>query len=337
MNKTIKILTVLLAAQLLLAVGVGLTDRGITVTNEPVALVSFDTEKIDRISLDGPEDAKVTLSKNDGDWVLPDLGEFPANNNKVNQLLERLEALRSNTPLATSAGARERFKVSDEQFERRITLSEGNDAVARLFLGSSPGIRLIHARNEASDAIHAVKMAEFDVPVKTSDWEDKSILTLPKTRITAIKVNGLHLQRNTLAADSDKSNDDSSQSPTWQAYGLAEGKQLETSAVDKLAGLLADLRFEKVMGHEIKDEYGLEEPVLELSLTPRGGERVTYRVGKAKDREEYTLKLSTRPEYFRLASYKTKPLIEAASLEELTERSPQSGEEAVSSKKPPDS
>ena len=33
MNKTIKILTVLLAAQLLLAVGVGLTDRGITVTN----------------------------------------------------------------------------------------------------------------------------------------------------------------------------------------------------------------------------------------------------------------------------------------------------------------
>ena len=175
------------------------------------------------------------------------------------------------------------------------------------------------------------------MPVKTSDWEDKSILTLPKTRITAIKVNGLHLQRNTLAADSDKANDDSSQSPTWQAYGLAEGKQLETSAVDKLAGLLADLRFEKVMGHEIKDEYGLEEPVLELSLTPRGGERVTYRVGKAKDREEYTLKLSTRPEYFRLVSYKTKPLIEAASLEELTERSPQSGEEAVSSEKPPDS
>ena len=59
----------MLAAQLLLAVGVGLADRGITVTNEPVALVSFDTEKIDRISLDGPEDAKVTLSKNDGDWV----------------------------------------------------------------------------------------------------------------------------------------------------------------------------------------------------------------------------------------------------------------------------
>lgn len=337
MNKTIKILAVLLAAQLLLAVGVGLSDRGVTATNEPVALVSFDTEKIDRISLDGPENAKVTLSKNDGDWVLPDLGEFPANNNKVKQLFERLEALRSNTPIATSAGAQERFKVSDEQFERRITLSEGDDAVARLYLGSSPGIRLIHARNEASDAIHAVKMAAYDVPVITSDWEDKSVLTLPKTRITAIKVNGLHLQHSSQVADSDKANEDSSQSPTWQAYGLAEGKQLKTSAVDKLVGLLADLRFEKVMGHEIKDEYGLEEPVLELSLTPDGGERMTYRVGKAKDKEEYTLKLSTRPEYFRLASYKTKPLIEAASLEELTETSPKSGEEVVSSEKPSES
>ena len=41
MNKTIKILTVLLAAQLLLAVGVGLTDRGITVRMSPslVALI----------------------------------------------------------------------------------------------------------------------------------------------------------------------------------------------------------------------------------------------------------------------------------------------------------
>ncbi|OQX38489.1 MAG: hypothetical protein C3L25_06050 [Candidatus Sedimenticola endophacoides] len=318
MNKTVKILAVLLAAQLLLAAGIGLSDRGVTATNEPVALVSFDAEKIDRITLEGPEDAKVTLERNGSDWVLPDLGEFPANSNKVKQLFERLKALRSGTPIATSGGARERFKVSDEQFERRITLSEDDDTVARLFLGSSPGMRLIHARNEASDAIHAVKMAVYDVPVKASDWEDKSVLTLPKTQITAINVNGLHLQRSSLIADSDKATEDSSQSPTWQADGLGEGQQLKASAADKLAGLLADLQFEKVLGREAKDEYGLTEPVLELSLS-RDGETLRYRAGKAKDTEEYTLKVSSRPEYFRLASYKAKPLIESANLEKLIE------------------
>ena len=66
MNKTVKILAILLAAQLLLAVGIGFSDRGVSSGNEPVALVSFDADKIDRITLEGPENAKVALAKRDG-------------------------------------------------------------------------------------------------------------------------------------------------------------------------------------------------------------------------------------------------------------------------------
>ncbi|WP_031432552.1 hypothetical protein [Methylomarinum vadi] len=59
--------------------------------------------------------------------------------------------------------------------------------------------------------------------------------------------------------------------------------------------------------------------MLELALTRNGGETLTYRVSKAKDKEEYTLKVSSRPEYFRLTSYQAKPLIESASLKTVTE------------------
>jgi len=334
MNKTVKILAVLLAVQLLLAVGVGFSKRDVTATKESVALVSFDAEKIDRISLEGPENAKVTLAKRKGNWVLPDSGKFPASNNKVKQLLERLKSLRSGTPVATSSGARERFKVSDEAYERRITLSEGKDAIARLYLGSSPSRRLIHARSKDSDAIYAVKLAAYDVPVKGPDWEDKTILTLPKSAITSIGVQGLTLKLSAPAVNGDSKADKTSPPPVWHAEGLAKGRQLKAGAVDKLVGLLANLQFEKVLGHEAKDEYDMTAPVLELTLTRNASETLTYRVGKTRDKEQYTLKVSNRPEYFQLASYKAKPLIESASLKNLTKTMTKEEEEKTTSEQP---
>lgn len=327
MKKRVKILAVLLAAQLLLALGIGLSDRGVSSAIEPTALVSFDAEKIDRITLEGAGNTKVTLAKNDGNWVLPETGGFPANTSRVEQLFERLGTLRSGTPVATSGSARERFRVSDEQFERRITLSVGDVAVARLYLGSSPGMRLVHVRNEADDAIHAVKMAVYDVPVEAADWEDKSVLTLSKTAITAIEVNGLRFERSAPASDGDSKADDAAATPVWKAVGLAEGKRLNPEAADKLVGLLADLRFDRVLGQDAKDEYGMENPALEFSVRLKEGDPLTYRLGKAKEKEEYTLKVSNRPEYFRLASYQAKPLIESANLEKLTEKSAETDEE----------
>ncbi|MET0104426.1 MAG: DUF4340 domain-containing protein [Sedimenticola sp.] len=330
MKKTVTILAALLTAQLLLAVGMGLSDRSLSAGTEPVALLGFDANSVDRIALEGPDDAKVALARSGSSWVLPDADQFPANSQKVQQLFERLASLKSTAPVAASASARERFKVSDEQFERRITLLKGNDTLARLYLGSSPGMRLIHARNEASDAIHAVKMAAYDVPVKTSDWEDKSVLSLSKAAITGIAVNGLKITRNASTSLGGEAATDSNRPPTWQAAGMAAGQRLKTDGVDKLAGLLADLRYEKVLGQDAKDEYGLEEPVLELSLTRDGNETLSYRVGKTRDKEEYTLKVSNRPQYFRLASYKAKPLIESASPEKLTEPVPDAADKAES-------
>jgi hypothetical protein len=337
MNKTVKILAVLLAAQLLLAAGIGLSDRGVTATSEPVALVSFDPKNIDRITLEGPEDAKVTLAKKDGNWVLPESAGFPANSNKVKQLFERLKALRSGTPVATSHGARERFKVSDDTFERRISLSRGDETLARLYLGSSPGMRLIHARNEADNGIHAVKLAAYDVPVTAAEWEDKSVLTLSKSTISSIQINGLTLQRGSRETGQDKAAGESSPQPAWQAEGLEQGKALTAEAVDKLAGLLADLRFERVLGQEASEEYGLDDPVLSAKLTLKAGTTLTYQLGKTKDKEEYTLKVSNRSEYFRMANYKAKPLIEAASMEKLTETITQADEEETTSEQPSES
>ncbi len=315
MEKSIKLLTALLVLQMLAAVGLGLTDRGLSAGSQTGPLLEVDGEKVDRITLEGPDGAKVVLANKDGRWQLPDAGGFPADGDRVRRLIDRLSGLQAGTPVATSDEARRRFKVGEEAFERRITLARGDQTLATLYLGSSPGMKRIHARTGDQEAIHVVELAAYQVPVSADDWRDKALLSLPSSEIAAIEIDGLRIERAGKAGDEQSEGTD--EEPAWTASPLPEGKRLKVEAADKLVRRLADLRFEKVLGKEPKPEYGLEQPLLELEVTRKEGETIRYRLGKAPEKEAYTLKVSSRPEYFRLASFVAKPLIEAAAREAL--------------------
>jgi len=314
MKKTIQWLAVLLAAQLLLALGLGLSGSALTPSQGgDTPLLAFDKAAVDRITLEGPDQAKVVLVKKEGRWRLPEAGDFPADSTRVAQLLDRLAGLKGGDVVATTRSAHDRFKVSDEAFERRITLAKGDATQATLYLGSSPALRRVHARRQGEEAVHIVELAIFDVPVKAADWQDKALLTVPQDQIAAIDLDGLRIERRTEDGTAKE------KAAQWTANPLPQGKRLKADAAAKLARLLAELRFDAVLGKEAKPEYGLDTPALRLTLTRTGAEPVEYRLGKAANKEEYTLKVSSRPEYFRLPSWTAKDLIDAARRETLLE------------------
>ncbi len=72
-----------------------------------------------------------------------------------------------------------------------------------------------------------------------------------------------------------------------------------------------------MLGKDAKPDYGLDHPVLALSLVKAGGQKIEYALGKAKDGKTYTLKASTRDEYFRLPDYTASPLLDAAKRDKL--------------------
>jgi len=299
MQKTLRLLAILLGVQLLLALGLSQSGPGLATTdNDKGPLIPVASERINRITLEGPDDALVTLVSQGDGWQLPALENFPADAQRVRQLIEQLTTLKPGLPVASSRGARERFKVSEEQFERRITLADGDQTLATLYLGSSPGRNRIHARLDDQDEIRTLKLAAYEVPVRSRDWEDKTILQLPEEQISAIQLDDLKLER---------------QASDWTADGLKEGESLNTEAAEKLARQLAKLRINEVLGQAQKPEYGLEEPALDLTLVRQDGKQVSYRLGKQADQETYTLKVSSRPEYFSIPGFTAKPLIEAAS------------------------
>lgn len=338
MEKTIRLLAAVLGVQLLLAVGLSFTGPQLSTPAAETPLLGFDAEKVDRLVIEGPEAAKVALTKTDGNWHLPDAADFPADRDKIEQLLKRLRELRGGTPVATTPGAQQRFRVSDADFERRITLSAGDKTLGTLYLGTAPSLRQINARAANSEAIFAVELGAHEFPVKTDAWIDQAVLRVPRDEIVAIDVAGLHLERvpdpaptadanatavaenQTAGATTDtKAATIEGAAPRthWQATGLAAGESLNSAAADALAEKLAEISISALLGTEEKSEYGLNNPVLSLQVTRKGGAPVEYRLGKAPQGDEYTLKVSNRTQYFRLPAYSTEQLLKASTRQAL--------------------
>lgn len=325
MPKTIRWLGVLLAVQLVMAVGLNLPIFWPAAQPGAAPLVTVPPGRINRLVLEGPDQAKVVLVKEDGTWLLPELGKFPADSNRVNSLLERITGSKSGAPIATTAGAKVRFKVDDKAFERRITLAQDDKTLATLYLGSSPGIRRSYVRAGGGDTVFALELAAYEVPVQLADWEDKTVLRLPQKDITVLEVAGLRIEQSTQPASSSSGKETDNQphavasSPVWEAKEPEAGRRLEIKpdAVDRLARRLADLTFDKVLGREVDPDYGLDKPALTITLARKTGDTMTYLLGKNPKKEEYTLKVSNRPEYFRLPSYEGTALLEAADRKQL--------------------
>jgi hypothetical protein len=326
MSKTIQWLAVLLGVQIVMAIGLHRPILWPAVQPGAAPLVAVTLDQINRIVLEGPDHANVVLVKEGGLWLLPELDKFPADSNRVATLLERVTGSKTGPPIATTAGAKTRFKVSDDAFERRITFAQNATTLATLYVGSSPGPRRSYVRAGGDDTVYALELAPYELPVRLADWEDKTILQFPKHDIAALDVAGLRLEPSTQPAAASSSGKQVDTRPAttpsplgWEIKGPEAGRQpeLKSDAVDKLVALLADLTFDNVLGRTGLREYGLEKPLLTITLTRKTGQTVTYILGKNLKSDDYTLKVSTRPEYFRLPSYRATAFLEAADRKQL--------------------
>jgi hypothetical protein len=344
-KKTISLLGALLAAQLLLAFGLAFTGPRLSAKTADRPLFTLGGKSIDRITIEGPDKAKVVLAKAGDAWQLPDEGNFPADKARAGTLVRTLEGLKEGAPVATTSDALARFKVGADRYERRVTLAAGSKTLATLYFGTSPSMREIHARRSGQRDVYSVAFASYQVPAKADEWEDKAVLQLPKQDIASIDVAGLHILRTpgptpratalaaaspaapTPAAKAASAMPGSTASPAkapveaarpeWEANGLPKGESLSTEAADKLAGLIANLRIGSVLGKDAPADAGLDKPELEISLVKSGGAKVDYALGKSKDGKRYTLGTSARPEYFSLPGYVAEPLVDAAKRDRL--------------------
>lgn len=174
-KRLVSVLGVLLALQLLLAWGLTRERDGLAAPagRQPL-LPSLSAEAVQGLRLEGPGGEAVVIRRQAPGWQLQDEsgdgGEVPADAARVEALLDRLLALDSTGPVANSESAHDRLRVSEDDFERRISFLGQAGDLAVLYLGSAPDMRSVHARVAGESAVHAVAISAWEVPVQPQSW-----------------------------------------------------------------------------------------------------------------------------------------------------------------------
>lgn len=326
MNKTIELLSLLLIVQVLLAAALILSSPDLSAVRPDTPLLDLGDRTVDRLTIEDAEGQKTVLWKQADGWILPDHFQFPVEKGKAETLLGELGTIRHGLPATTTSAALTRFKVSDEDFERRVTLSEGGQTLETIYLGSSPAMRYVHARTAGDETVYSIEFSAHRIPADAQSWEDKNIIAFPQERIREIQVAGLAIRRDPASMEKTESSGPMpTPPPVWMAGGLATFETLDQEGASKLGRLLAELRIARVLGREALPEYGLDKPELTLACTRegpegKGAETVTYLFGKPASGNHLVLKTSHRPEYFKLHNYAADPLVEAAARDRLVKK-----------------
>jgi len=294
MQKWIKWLSGLLLAQLLLALLVNLSGEEHGAYQAKEKLLSFDPQAVDRLQIES-DGRQLSLKEQDGRWLLPQDGDFPAEQASVKRLLDHLAGLEQGWPVATTASAQRRFKVADDAYQTRITLSQQDKTQARLYVGTSPGFRKVHVRPENGKAVFAVAFNSWEASAKADDWIDKEILKLDPSQVQKVELPDVTLQRKDLGL---------------QVAKLSDQEKTDTGAVTDFVGKLTGLRIQSVLGTQAKPEYRLDTPDLELKLERGQGEPLGYRFSKPEGESYYVLKRSDLDYYFKVPEFSVRPLLE---------------------------
>ncbi len=282
MKKTIATLSALLILQLGAALALRLDRADHQAFQARAPLLTFTASAVDRITISDGGGASVTLSRKEGAWQLPALDGFPADATAVERLLGKLAALKQGWPVATTPAAAQRFKVAGDDFERHIVLAHGQDTVAELYVGTSPGLRKVHVRRPDQQAIYAVNFNAFDAPPKNDDWIDKRVAQVKLDDIRRIELPNL-----TLVHDQDG----------WRLPDLGADETMASEEAANLAGQVSTLTISAVK----KEAAPSAEPLLEYTLVTQSGERLSFRFHKSDN--GYLLKTSLRPEYLQVPAF----------------------------------
>ncbi len=172
-NRTLAVLMVVLVAQLVLTVGLSLRDQQRASEGAPETLLaSIDTGSIDRIELRDAENT-LLLERTDDRWTMPGENGLPADGARIASLMRRIDDMAPGFPVARRETSQAQLKVSPEEFERVLTLSRGDEVVARLYLGTSSGLRESHVRVDGETDVYATRLNSYQVPVRRAEWIDK--------------------------------------------------------------------------------------------------------------------------------------------------------------------
>ena len=279
MNNRLALLGGILVVQLLLVafVLVGGADE----SSAGTSLLDLDAATVDEFVIEG-EGESITLTRTDGGWSA---AGWPADGAKADELLQAFADMKAPWPVATTATSAERFEVTADSFQRRIVFRSSGNALATVYLGTSPGFQRVHASTDGTDDVFAIPFSNFKAPTGIDDWLDKSLLATNGAVQSVVSSRG------------------------WTLARGEEGWLLDGAAADQDAGDTYAERYESLRVLSVQN--ALPDGAAEAgTLDVVDGEgMVTYTLSHHEPEDDYYIGTSRREGVFEIATYIAEQLL----------------------------
>jgi len=290
------VLTTLLGAQLALALAVAFTRSDHAAFDAKEPLLAFQPARIDQIAIDDDAGKTIELQKQDGKWVIPSSAGFPADQAKVESFLGKLAGLKKGLPVAETAAAAERFKVTEKTHDRRVVLSSGGSKVGELLIGTSPSYRQVHVRAGDAAGIYTVELAAYDAGSGADTWMNRDLLDTPRDKIASITLGDVTID---------------GKDGKFTLAGLTNDQKPLPDKIDALASAIAHPLFDTVQGKGKDALAQADNPDVEAVVKRTDGSTVTYRYKKDPAGGAYLFASSAQDYLFRVADTEVAPIVQA--------------------------
>jgi hypothetical protein len=286
---TIKILSITLVVQILIAATIWLTS-GAELNNSPTQLLSMSPDSISSLTIAGDENSLLAFEKRGDGWQLA--SGLPLDKDKFERILDKLFTTKVGWPVATSDSAASRFEVAKDNYQRLVSLS-GAQGTTEVYFGTSPSFRQSHVRLGSEEEIYAIEFANYEASTNEDDWFDKGLLQ-PNGELSSVQ-----------------------KSTSWELRSTSSGWLIDDQpanfeAVTDLLNRIKTLRVDNIV------EKKVGEGLFELRLVDSEGD-FSLLVGLIEE-DSYWVSSSRRSEVFKLPAYIAQALgVEAASFSPVAE------------------
>jgi hypothetical protein len=253
----------------------------------PSLAAGLPSDSVETIEIRDSEGEELRLQRRDDGWFLSN--GLPAMGSMVDTLLTALIAEDPGLAIATSDRAAERFKVADDDYERRLRLSGGGQERV-VYLGSSPAFRKIHARRAGERAVYVLEFNSYDAATNDQRWLDRGLLAARD--VSALELYGVRYER---AED---------------AWTRADGEAVDDAAMETLLQVLSSLQVSGLVEADDEEAAAAGES-LRLDVEG-GGARRRLTVLDNPDAERFYLSSDRYDVTFNTSSYDAERLIDAA-------------------------
>ncbi|SMF64581.1 protein of unknown function [Alteromonadaceae bacterium Bs31] len=297
MNKVIKILAGLLVVQLVVIISLNFASSHSAGNKSTQSLLSADIENVDELVLLDNEGERTLLKKVDGKWIMPEYGNMPAMQDKIEDVLSSIAEQKVSWPSATSTSAAKRFEVHSDNAQKTLQFFQQGEKLASLYLGTSPSYKKLHARVEGSNDIYVLTLAQYDLPAKPESWLEKTVLKVDGN-ITNIKTDAFSL--------SGISGEDG---PEWSLSPSPEGKELDQEAIKRWVKRFNDLVINSLVSEDAVQEIVIQNPSLVANIT---SDLSNANLAFYTHEDKFFVKRFGEDAVFEIAKYQVEPLLNAS-------------------------